>query len=64
MPSRVSELITAPARFDATLLTKPARPAPNTKNDAQAINVTHTGTGKTVAVSHVSTTASTPMLTV
>jgi hypothetical protein len=39
-----------PVRFDATLCTKPREPPPTIKNDAQAIKVTHTGTGKTVAV--------------
>lgn len=40
MQSKVSEAMTSPVRFNATLLTKPARPPPSTKNDAQAMNVT------------------------
>jgi hypothetical protein len=32
------------------------------KNDAQAMNTTHTGTGTTVPVIHTATAPSTPML--
>ena len=50
MASSESDAITSPTRFDVTLRTKPPEPPPTTKNEAQAMKVTHTGTGKTVAV--------------
>src|SRR5271163_4851978 len=64
IPSKASEAMTIPVQFDSTDLIKPALPPPHAKNDAQAINVTQTGMGRTVAVRYVSIPPRRPMLTV
>jgi hypothetical protein len=48
--SRLNAAMTAPVQFEMIDLVNPAAPPPHAKNDAQAMNVTHTGIGITVAV--------------
>ena len=57
-----SEAITMPVKFRASDLTKPSCPPPQAKNDAQAMKVTNTGSGRIVAVRYVSIAPRTPRL--
>jgi hypothetical protein len=51
-----------PVRLQEIDLIKPCTPPPTMKNEAQAVKVTQTGMGITVAVRKTSTPPRTPML--
>jgi len=50
---RLRLAIATPVKFEAMDFVNPPIPPPATKNDAQAINITHTGSNSTVAVRYV-----------